>query len=181
MPEPLITTYTGKCINPLTDDFSSLELEDFIYPLSRISRFGGHQALEPDIKVLEHVVRMCRIAPEEYKLMALCHEFGEAIFGDILTAIKYHIEFKNIKKHEHAAQERAYSRFGIEVFNYGFVKDLDNMIVREEAAIAMLRTSEDWTLPYDKPTSFFGDPKDYGWSPERCRKEFRIEWEKWKK
>jgi len=95
--QALITTYTGRVIDPFNPDPKQLHLEDIVQSLSLQVRFCGH--VRSLITVAQHCVlvsEMCET--EEGQKWGLFHDASEAYISDVPRPVKAHLPlFKEIE------------------------------------------------------------------------------------
>jgi len=82
-----LTTFSGKCIDPLNIDPALIDIEDIAHSLSRIVRYNGHQ--EHSYTVGMHSICCAMlISDDALRLEALLHDAAEAYICDIPTPLK---------------------------------------------------------------------------------------------
>lgn len=85
--QPFIRTVSGRYVNLLDPDPSTICIEDIAYHLSNICRFTG--ACVPFYSVAKHSVVVSYLCPPEVALQGLLHDATEAYLGDIASPLKY--------------------------------------------------------------------------------------------
>jgi hypothetical protein len=104
-----ITTHSGLYVDVLEPDIDKLLLADVIHSLSLTCRFNGH--CDYFYSTLQHslnVAELCSSA--EAKRAGLVHEFAEAVYGDVVTPLKYSIHLDNYRLLEKNLQRLLYMR-----------------------------------------------------------------------
>lgn len=79
-------TYTGRYVDVVNTDPSTLDVADVAWGLGRIIRFNSQ--ISHDYTVAHHCLTMSHLVPEEYALEALLHDAAEAYIGDIIWPVK---------------------------------------------------------------------------------------------
>ena len=124
----LITTYTGKNVNPLDLRVDDICLSDIAHPLSMTCRFGGH--CSKFYSVAEHSVLVSRLCPKEFALIGLLHDAAEAYLGDIPSPVKRLVpEFLEAEKRAEAVIAL---KFGIPQLMNHQVKVADSLALEIE-------------------------------------------------
>lgn len=81
-----IQTISGRIINLINPDPSSIHLEDIAHSLSHLCRFNGHS--NRFYSVAQHSVLVADLLPKELQLLGLMHDATEAYLGDVATPLK---------------------------------------------------------------------------------------------
>ncbi len=82
------TTYPrGLKFYPGAATLEMIHLDDIVWSLSNICRFGGH--LREHYSVLQHTLHVMDVVPVPYKGEAAVHDFPEAYVGDMVRPVKY--------------------------------------------------------------------------------------------
>lgn len=102
-PDTCIQTYTGKEFDYNDLDSMELEIDDFVFPLSHICRYGGHS--QQFYSVAQHlmlVYTLMKVESESHNLKfhGLIHDFGEAFFCDLPRPMKYSLPPDILKYYE---------------------------------------------------------------------------------
>lgn len=137
----MITTFTGKFINPLALRPEDICIEDIAHSLAMVPRFAGHTKMpiyvgQHSIKVMEVVSRFVPLATDDRTkilLQALLHDASEAYLGDIPKWVKQTEEFAGYRVAEDNAHAVIMQRFGLPYELHGSIKDADKLMVRFEA------------------------------------------------
>lgn len=83
----MITTFTGKTVNPLNLQKEDISIADIAHSLALINRFNGHSKFP--ISVAQHCVYVSRLCTGTgWELQGLLHDAGEAYFGDMTKWLK---------------------------------------------------------------------------------------------
>jgi hypothetical protein len=82
----MITTHTGKQIDPASPESWDIHIEDIAHALSHLCRFGGHT--REFYSVAQHSVRVARAVSRKNRLVALLHDATEAYLVDIPSPLK---------------------------------------------------------------------------------------------
>lgn len=138
-----ITTYTGKKFYPLSPRPEDVNIRDIAHALSNICRFTGH--CPKFYSVAQHSVLVSQALSEENKLMGLLHDASEAYISDISQPVKHHGDFTAYRVIENRLMAAILEAFGLddEPNQYNEVRDIDNLILRNEAKeFGMLKS--DW-------------------------------------
>jgi hypothetical protein len=158
-----IATASGRAFNVLTPNYLDIDIEDVAAPLSKQCRYGGHT--KRFYSVAEHCVHVARYAPKPLKLEALLHDGSEAYLLDIPRPIKKAMpEYRTLEDNLMAAVA---ARFGIHWPVDPEVTDLDNRILHDEVAQAMVIPPVPWGIP--------GEPLGVElqfWTPDQACAEF---------
>lgn len=107
----MISTYTGKHVNPLDLRPEDICIEDIAHALACCNRFAGHT--KKPISVAQHSVYVSRLlAGTPFEMQALLHDAAEAYLGDITKWIKHTPEFEAYRFAEDRVQRQIYCHFG---------------------------------------------------------------------
>ena len=87
----VLTTRSGRKLDPLNITADDIDIEDIAYSLSMQCRFNGH--CKNFYSVAQHSIRVAEAATgnphhEKYRLELLLHDAAEAYIGDLITPIK---------------------------------------------------------------------------------------------
>lgn len=138
--EAVITTFTGKRVNPLNLREEDICVEDIAHALSLCNRFAGHTKFP--ISVAQHsifVSELCIDIDNEndnvtgYGKQALLHDASEAYLGDMTKWLKHTPAMEAFREAEDRMQRVIYKRFGCDPFMYEEVVQADKFMVRWEA------------------------------------------------
>ena len=144
-----IQTFTGKAVNPLDIELTSIDLIDIAHALSNICRFTGH--VRSFYSVAQHSVLVSQHTEDE--MWGLLHDASEAYLCDVARPVKHQLpQYKAI---EHSLMSRIARRYHLTEHMPADVKDVDNrMLVTERRDLlqpSTLRWTEDLEAlaPYD--------------------------------
>lgn len=126
----MITTYTGKDIDPFDLQPDDISIIDIAHALSCVNRFGGH-AIRP-ISVAQHSVEVARLCSPENQLQGLLHDASEAYLGDVTRWLKRSEVFSMYRTLEAYVQAVIFKRYGCPLEMNQEVVDVDNLMVRFE-------------------------------------------------
>jgi len=135
-PEFSTRTYTGKVFDWTVMDPNSICIEDIMHGMGNTCRWG---AQTPHFySVLQHSIRCCDLAPEEYKLAALLHDGSEGLgLGDMPSPVKKLLP--DYKALEHKLMMAIATKFGFQYPLHPIVKDIDCEVLEEEWQQVILR------------------------------------------
>lgn len=133
-----IRTVSGRYVNLIDPEASSLDMYDIAHALSLVNRFGGHTAVP--YSVAEHslgVSNMLLRATGDHRLarMGLLHDAAEAYLGDVVRPLKRQMDF--YREAEANLEDVLFTRFlGPQLAGddrlWGMVKEADNDILAFE-------------------------------------------------
>lgn len=149
-----ILTYCGILFD--LDNFKDEDISilDIAHALSNICRFNGH--CKKFYSVAEHCVRASNLTYAYSSLLhILLHDASEAYLGDVVTPLKNMIPFYIEKESE--LMKIIFDKWCI--VDYNLVKDFVNEADRE-------------MLNIEFQELFSETETDFGWSPEKARREF---------
>lgn len=139
---PIITTFTGKDINPFDLNPAQVSITDIAHSLSMNCRFNGHVRFF--YSVAEHCVHVSHLVPPKYALWGLLHDATEAYIPDMPSPLKAGIaNFDSIE--ENIMRTIAYW-FKLDWPMPDIVDIVDKKIVVDEAI-----------LLFDRPPSWAAD------------------------
>lgn len=163
--------YSGTRFFPIDPRPEEVDPVDIAHALSLACRYGGH--VKRFYSVAEHCVILYRAASPENRLWALLHDAPEAYIADIVRPAKGALQpaYGNVEAGIMAA---VCMRFGLEPDMPDEVKELDNLILYNEAVELLTpcsdpETGRDWWHAY---APGLGSTKIEGWAPERAEREF---------
>lgn len=132
--EPIMTTNSGKKINPADMQYDDIDLKDIAHHLSMINRFGGAARLP--LNVAQHSVYVYRLVADQtlaIRRQALLHDASEAYLGDIIKWLKESKIFEGYRKVEADLEQRIWIKFECELVMHPSVKAADKLMARLEA------------------------------------------------
>lgn len=161
---PMLTTFTGRFLNPLRLREEDIHIEDIAHALALVNRFGGHS--KHPISVAQHSVYVSRVVEHRLQtteltnvararivLQALLHDATEAYLGDVNKWLKSTPVFAAYREAEERAHRTIMRRFGCPVSLTADVKYADKLMVRIEALKAYGREMPLFLRPdYPVPT-----------------------------
>lgn len=138
--QPIMTTYTGKIINPVNLQPEDICIEDIAHALALCNRFAGHSR-EP-MSVAQHSVTVCKIIQHRYPtwrrgaLQGLLHDAAEAYIGDVTKWLKRTPAFATYRRIEDMLEKQIYERFGCPIKKTTRVACADKLALRLEGELA---------------------------------------------
>ena len=180
-----ITTVSGKQFFLADPQPHAMDIEDVIWALSRICRYGGHLDTRfPDAiySVLQHSVYvlwiMRKLYPDHVEgyLWALLHDATEAWYGDIVSPLKRMFpEYRKLEDRAAVVVQTA--------FNIPFNETIEAMVHRADQMCWRLEcvhvSANPDALLEGEPSSPFTmldvDPDFRIWTPTEARSRFRNE------
>lgn len=138
-------TFTGRQFWPLDPRPEDFDIADIAVALSRVCRYGGHCARF--YSVAEHCVHMTRAARgrgynKRDQRTALLHDASEAYLADLTRAVKRGLP--DYRALESAIMAAVAARYDIDWPVPAHVKDLDELIIADEAAQNMAPPPAPW-------------------------------------
>jgi hypothetical protein len=140
-PRSVITTFTGRNVNPLDLCPEDVDVRDIAHALALCNRFAGHTA-EP-LSVAQHCVYAVALVPPQHKLQALLHDAAEAYLGDVTKWLKAQPEMSPYRAAERAAQRAVYERFNVDYEPSQELDLADRTLVRYEG---MKGFGKEWSV-----------------------------------
>lgn len=128
---PVMTTFTGRKINPLALREEDIDLKDIAHHLALVNRFGG--ATRVPLSVAQHCVYVSHLVPQKMKMQALLHDASEAYMGDIIHWLKQSTVFDEYRKIEAEVEQVIWRHFGCAEVMHKEVADADRLMCRFEA------------------------------------------------
>lgn len=164
----LMTTYSGRMIDPFNPDPKQIILEDIVQSLSLQVRFCGH--VRSLITVAQHSVmvsEMCQT--EKGKKWGLFHDASEAYISDVPRPVKAHLPiFKDMEKRLlKASAENFKMAYPVpqEVSYFDYIS-----LYRESRDFMPNGACVPCPEEYDVPQS--------AWTPEKARERYREQYYK---
>lgn len=135
--QPLIRTVSGRYVNLLDPDPSTICIEDIAYHLSNICRFTG--ACVPFYSVAKHSVVVSYLCPPEVAIHGLLHDATEAYLGDISAPLKHSGVMDGYLKAERRMELAIADALGIHALDWekALVKEADEEAFSLEWAALM--------------------------------------------
>ncbi|OWW18430.1 metal-dependent phosphohydrolase [Noviherbaspirillum denitrificans] len=140
--ENCILTYSGRYVNLLKPDPTTIHITDIAHALSQINRFGGHT--RRFYSVAQHCVLASHLVPLKYRLHALLHDAAEAYFGDMVQPLKRLDGSAQYRTWESMMQAEIFDRFGL-----GMEQSDECKACIQEADLIMLATERRDLMPPD--------------------------------
>jgi hypothetical protein len=128
---PVITTFTGKRVNPLDLRDEDICIEDIAHALAMCNRFAGHTKIP--ISVAQHSCFVAELCEGDYERQALLHDASEAYLGDVTKWLKHSPSMAGYREAEERAQVVIYTHFGCDTKTHESVWAADKFMVRLEA------------------------------------------------
>jgi len=147
MEECWITTFTGKLFYPLRPRVEDVDIRDIAHALSNICRFTGH--CPKFYSVAQHSVIVSRCVSKENALWGLLHDASEAYISDIARPVKHDPRLSIYTAFELSIMAVVAEKYGLDVHEPQEVKEVDAMVLRNEAKCFGMLTCE-WKH-YDLP------------------------------
>ena len=130
---PMLTTYSGKRVNPMDLNPDDIDIEDIAHHLSCINRWCG--ALREPISVAQHCVHVSwLLRGTGLELDGLLHDAAEAYLGDVTKWVKRHASMEFYRQAEHDASLVIAQKFGIHVTMPEAVERADRMMINIEGS-----------------------------------------------
>jgi len=133
----MITTYTGRTVDPLHIKPEDVCIEDIAHALALCNRFAGHTRVP--LSVAQHSVDVSRYCAGPFALQGLLHDASEAYLGDVTKWLKDTPEFAAYRKAEALVQQTIFQAFGCPTLLSETVINADRFMVRFEARQLMHR------------------------------------------
>lgn len=111
----MITTYTGRIVDPLNPDPRFLDIRDIAHALALCNRFACHSS-QP-ISVAQHSVWVASLVSDTeaplIQLQGLLHDASEAYLGDVTKFLKASSEMEPYRRAEARVQGIIMDAFGV--------------------------------------------------------------------
>lgn len=138
---------SGRMVNPLEMTVDDVDLGDIAHALSLVCRYGGHASRH--YSVAEHSLLVERLVRSEggdpeMCLWALLHDASEAYLGDVIRPLKRLTAFTEYRVVESRVQAVICEKFGLAFQMPEAVKNADNRLLANEAAVLMRSGGRDW-------------------------------------
>ena len=133
MKRNLITTFTGRNLDPFDVSPDELEIRDIAHALAQTCRFGGH--CREFYSVAEHSVLVSALCPGDYRLEGLLHDAAEAYLGDLPTPLK--LILPSFAEAEDRLLQVIARKFGLTVPLPPSVQAADKAMLEQECAVLM--------------------------------------------
>ena len=143
MANPWIQTVSGRRVDLVNPDPSTINLTDIAHSLSMKCRCNGHS--HGFYSVAEHSIWVSRLLTSKLALAGLLHDANEAYLQDIPSPVKWLLPDYHII--EDRVQEAIEKKFGLELTSreHKSVKRADDIMLATEARDFMCNT-EGWGL-----------------------------------
>lgn len=171
---PWMETSSGMQWNPISM-VENFTLSDLVLGVSRICRYAGQVAPSVEFySVAEHLVLMDEWAwkhmPElnaKERRTIICHDLQEGLMGDMPRPMKKLIpQFGEI---EDLVSRHLAERYDLIFPLPGFVKDLDNRIIKDERQWIMDPSDHVWETDFLEPLGV----KPHMWLPRQAALELK--------
>lgn len=151
------TTYSGKKINPFSDDVEyNICITDIAHASSNICRFNGH--VRNFYSLAQHCVLVSYLCDPEDAFQGLLHDASEVYLSDIIRPIKETVFFESYRQLEKKLERDIAKRFNFPSEMTLSVKEADMEIVVWEAENLFSPTPE-WVKEYKEKHPFKRIPK----------------------
>lgn len=160
----IINTKSGIQIDLRNPTPERIHIQDIMYGLSNIVRFGGQ--MEHAYTVAQHSCLVCFLAPEDLKFEALMHDAAEAYIGDVIKPLKIMLgeAYSEIERRFEAA---IFSKFNINPERVKLVKPYDMRASEIESGLRY-NTKE---YPVQSYIEIFGNTV---WNHRKAFKNFQL-------
>lgn len=144
--DPVILTRSGRYLNLLDPQPSSIDIDDIAWALAHINRYTGHTSVA--YSVAEHSIRVAELLKAEgytpkAQLAGLLHDATEAYLGDVSSPLKALLpEYKAIEAHLETMVEL---RFQVLIADRPEVKAADMALLCAERH-ALMPADGDWQI-----------------------------------
>jgi len=167
----IMTTFTGKKIDPLNLTDKDIDIVDIAHHLACVNRFAG--AARVPVNVAHHSIFVSILVPPYLRLKALLHDGSEAYLGDIVKWLKSSPPFAEYRRVEHGVQQKIWTKFGCTADHEDHIETADRLAVRYEAAQVMPRidTPVESTKLYGALTE-----SEVAHIDVACKKHFGMPW-----
>ena len=130
--------YTGGQFWPLDPRPEEVHIEDIAHALSMICRYNGH--VSRFYSVAEHSIHVGRAMKaygwnNDLSLRALLHDAAEAYICDVVRPLKSNLV--GYEEAERRIEHVIWYRFGLPSEDIFIIKDLDNLVLYDEAKALM--------------------------------------------
>src|SRR5574341_121014 len=182
MSRGLMTTYTGRRIDPLELTPGDVSLVDIAHHLALVNRFAG--ATREPLSVAQHSVYVSILAARRggplAGLQGLMHDASEAYLGDVVKWIKATDCFAAYREAEDRATEAIFCAFRLPMPLPPEVEEADRLMVRYEAEQLMycLHLPEEHRASYPAVSSEEAAQLE-GWRPwtwYQAERAFLTQW-----
>ncbi len=127
----MITTSTGKMIDPFAMKLEDLNISEIAHSLALLNRFVGHTR-EP-YSVAQHSVMVSSLCEPRDALAGLLHDASEAYLGDVATPIKRTPQMVGYRVAEMWCMEAVVERWGLQSADWEAVRVIDEKMCATEA------------------------------------------------
>jgi len=165
--EPLITTYTGRKVNPLNLQPEDIDIIDIAHHLALLNRFVG--ATKRPISIAQHSVYVSRLLKETvWEKEGLFHDAPEAYLGDISKWVKQSPEMAEYRIAEAKAWIAICTALKLCIVLHPAVENADRLMVRYENLREGHKNHHMFSIPgYPPPTKaeieLIGKWKPWSW------------------
>jgi hypothetical protein len=167
---PMLTTFSGKRVNPMDLSPDDITIEDIAHHLSCINRWCG--ALKSPISVAQHCVHVSwLLRGTGLELDGLLHDASEAFLGDMTKWVKRHPSMEFYRQAESKASAVIAEKFGIAVEMPEAVERADRMMISIEGNFGI----SGWTplpgfpIPTEEDLLNCGLYESWHWSVAKAR------------
>lgn len=148
--QPWLQAHSGKAIDLLNPDPSSILIEDIAHSLARIGRYTGHTTGNSIYSVAQHSCIVAGLLPDELKFEGLMHDAHEAYIGDISTPVKDAIRAlgsgSGLDTLDQLWMSAIAKRFGFSEHHHPSVKHADRQALVHEVASFLAPSERPWVF-----------------------------------
>lgn len=166
-----MVTFTGRRVNPTALRPEDIDIRDIAHALSNLCRFTGH--CRHFYSVAQHCIYASIFVAPEFAMEALLHDAAEAYINDLSRPLKHHPEMRAYVEVERRAEAAIREHFKLRPSLPPEVKEMDNMLVCDEARALMEDSA--WTKGH--PCAMPQGSRIVAWYPETVETSFLQRYE----
>jgi hypothetical protein len=176
MSSPVITTYSGKLIDPFSPDPQKINIEDIATALSKVCRWNGH--INKFFSVAQHSVYVSYMVPQDQALLGLLHDSTEAYLGDMINPVKHMGSMGDYIALENLFGEAIAKRFDLPTLEKTpEVEEIDHVVLCFEAVNLGRSVPTRYTDLYRKYKGWLDLIPFDAWSPQDAQEKFLRRYE----